>query len=95
MDDEAAMHWKVAVEATIPAGLPPDFEESAGRSLKRFGGTVQVDGHYLRVSFSLESPSLKRAARAAFVIFGRIGEQIEPSRFALIRLDTAEAQPSG
>jgi hypothetical protein len=95
MDDEAAMHWNVAVEATMPAGLPPDFEETAGRSLKRFGGTVQVDGQYLRVSFSLESPSVKRAARAAFVIFGRIAGQNEPSRFGLIRLDPAEAEPSG
>ena len=79
------MRWRVLVEAAV---TDIETESAARRALERFNGQVEVDaGERLRASFELESPSVKRAAKAAFVIFGRAAGQNEPTRFELTRID--------
>lgn len=78
------MRWRVTVEAD---GVEAERIEASHRELERFEGAAKVSGDRLVVDFELEAPSVKRAARAAFVIFGRIAGRNEPRRFELQRLD--------
>ena len=79
------MRWRVVVEAAVPDS---ETASAARRVLERFNGQVEVDGgDRLRASFELESPSIKRAAKVAFVIFGRVAGRNEPTRFELFRIE--------
>lgn len=78
------MRWRVTVEAD---GVRSEIIEASQQELERFKGAAEVIDDRLVVNFELEAPSVKRAARAAFVIFGRIAGQNEPGRFELQRLD--------
>lgn len=71
------MLWEVHIEAEIADRDAAQVEAAARRALERFEGVADLDGSRLRVVFKLESPSVKRAARAAFVIFGRIARRPE------------------
>ena len=76
----------VKIEAAIAGGGGADVQAPAICELERFDGVVEMDGDCLRATFKLESPSVKRAARAALVIFGRIAGQAEPTRFEVVRI---------
>jgi hypothetical protein len=79
------VRWRVRIEAAV---TDSEAESAARRVLERFNGQVEVDGgDRLRVSFELESPSAKRAAKVAFVIFGRAAGRNEPTRFEVIRIE--------